>query len=300
MNSSTAERPLRIPPWIRSKIPGGENFTEIKKYLTENKLHTVCQEASCPNLGKCWQERTATAMILGDTCTRGCRFCNVKTGNPKGVIDQNEIASTVALASRLALRYIVVTSVDRDDLQDGGAAHFAKVVQALKESDDKLLVEVLIPDFKGEESSLHILGRSQPFVIAHNLETVRSQTTRVRDRRANYDLSLSVLKFFKSNYPHIATKSSLMAGLGESFEEIVVAMQDLANVGVDIVTLGQYLRPSRSHLSVAKYYTPEEFARLERAAYDLGFSFVAAGPMVRSSYRAHEYVDALAVKNGSK
>jgi len=283
----------RKPLWLKSKIPQGQDFTEIKSELRERGLFTVCEEAKCPNLAECWSARTATIMILGDTCTRACKFCHVKTGNPKGFINHLEIENSAQMVEIMNLRYVVITSVDRDDLPDGGAKHFADVVRAVKQKNPQTEIEVLIPDFKGEIEPMHTLAQSSPLVIAQNLETVKRLTHPVRDRRAGYEQTLQCLKFYKDNYPHIKTKTSLMVGLGETWEEIYQTLQDINNVGVNIVTFGQYLQPSLNHLPVIKFYTPEEFDELKRISLRMGFEFVASGAMIRSSYKAADYLDHL-------
>ena len=279
------------PKWLKAKIPTGENVNTIKKNLREKNLYTVCEEAKCPNLGECWAKRTATMMILGDTCTRACKFCNVKTGNPKGFVDLNEVQNAVNMVSLMNLRYIVITSVDRDDLDDYGAGHFANVVRAVNANHKNTKVEVLIPDFNGEEKHMRTLAESNPFVIAQNIETVKRLTHPVRDRRASYETTMNVLNFYKKEYPHLSTKSSIMLGLGESDEEIKETLRDLKSNNVDIVTLGQYLQPSRNHLKVEKFYHPDEYDAFKDYAYSIGFKFVASGPMVRSSYKASDYLD---------
>lgn len=278
------------PRHLKMKIPKGNNYNSVKKSLRERNLFTVCEEASCPNLGECWSAKTATMMILGDTCTRACKFCNVKTGNPKGMLDKDEPRKASEMVELMSLNYIVITSVDRDDLEDFGAGQFASVVRRVNQDHKDVKVEVLIPDFAVVEEHMHTLAKSEPFVIAQNLETVERLTHPVRDRRAGYQKTLDALKFYKENYPHIATKSSLMVGLGETKEELVQAMTDLRNVGVNIITFGQYLRPTLAHLEVQRYYELEEFDHLKKIAYDIGFDFVASGPMVRSSYKAAEYL----------
>ena len=288
------------PRYLKAKIPKGGNYTSVKKSLREKNLFTVCEEAKCPNLGECWDAKTATMMILGDTCTRACKFCNVKTGNPKGWIDLEEPKKASEMVAMMGLKYLVVTSVDRDDLADYGAGHFASVVNQIAVSHPDVKVEVLIPDFAVVEDHMHTLAKSKPFVIAQNLETVRRLTHSVRDRRAGYEKTLSALKFYKENYPDIATKTSLMVGLGETKEELVEAMMDLHNVGVNIITFGQYLRPTMAHLEVQRYYEEEEFVHLKKIAYDIGFEFVASGPMVRSSYKAADYLDFLNEKLGTE
>ena len=288
------------PHFLKSKIPSGENVGILSQKLKSLNLHTVCEEAKCPNRHECWDNKTATMMILGGICTRGCRFCNVQTGNTHQIIDQSEIDSAIKLVETMNLNFIVITSVDRDDLADYGANHFAKVVQAIKNKYPKVLVEVLIPDFNNCESSMQVLANSGPFVIAHNIETVESLTPNVRDKRASYQKSLQVLKFYHSHYPLITTKSSIMLGLGETKEEIIQTMKDLKQVGVDILTLGQYLMPSKKSIQVNKYYEPSEFEELKQIAYQLNFKFVAAGPLVRSSYRASDYMKYLEADHVAK
>lgn len=277
------------PRYLKSKIPKGDNYLQVKKSLREKNLFTVCEEARCPNLGECWEAKTATMMILGDTCTRACKFCNVKTGNPKGQLDFDEPRKASEMVSLMALNYIVITSVDRDDLEDFGSSQFASVVKQVNTDHPNVKVEVLIPDFAVVPEHMHTLAKSKPFVIAQNLETVKRLTHPVRDRRAGYEKTLNALKFYSENYPEIATKSSLMVGLGETKDELVEAMMDLKNSGVKIITFGQYLRPTLAHLEVQKYYELEEFEHLKKIAYDIGFDFVASGPMVRSSYKAADY-----------
>lgn len=288
------------PKYLKAKIPKGDNFLGVKKNLRERNLYTVCEEAKCPNLGECWDSKTATMMILGDTCTRACKFCNVKTGNPKGWLDLNEPAKASEMVQMMGLKYLVVTSVDRDDLEDYGAGHFAAVVERIAVDHPEVKVEVLIPDFGVVEKHMKTLADSRPFVIAQNLETVKRLTHPVRDRRAGYEKTLDALKYYNEHHPEIATKSSLMVGLGETKDELVQAMTDLKAVGVNIITFGQYLRPTMAHLEVQRYYELEEFEHLKKIAYDIGFDFVASGPMVRSSYKAADYLEFLNKKLGEE
>lgn len=281
----------RKPEWLKVKLPEGQDFKEIRDNLREKGLATVCEEAKCPNISECWSARTATVMILGDTCTRACKFCNVKTGNPKGFINPEEIENTSKMVSLMSLRYIVITSVDRDDVPDHGAGHFAAVVQRVHQDHPETKVEVLIPDFGVVPERMHTLAQSNPYVIAQNIETVRRLTHPVRDPRAGYDKTLECLKFYKENYPHIQTKTSIMVGLGETWKEIQETLEDLRANNVDIVTFGQYLQPTKRHLNVEKFYTPEEFEELKRMALKMGFKFVASGPLVRSSYKAGDFLD---------
>lgn len=276
------------PEWLKIRPPGGENYSRIKELLKGLKLHTVCEEARCPNVSECWGGGTATVMLMGDTCTRACRFCHVKSGNPKGVLDENEPVNTATAIAELQLKYVVLTSVDRDDLQDGGADHFAKTVEEIKNRSRQTLVEVLIPDFQGDEKSIERICRSGVDVIAHNIETVERLTPSVRDIRCGYRQSLEVLKKVKDQYPHIYTKSSIMVGLGETKNEVFQAMEDLLQAGVQIVTVGQYLRPTTWHLPVEEYIHPDVFKEYERVGLEKGFLCVPSGPLVRSSYRAAE------------
>ncbi len=280
----------RKPDWLKVKLPQGDNFKEVRENLRAKGLFTVCEEASCPNIGECWSQKTATVMILGDTCTRACKFCDVKTGNPKVFINHNEVVETAQMVGIMSLKYVVITSVDRDDLPDYGAGHFANVVRKIHEDHPEVIVEVLIPDFVGNETHMHTLAKSNPFVIAQNIETVKRLTHPVRDRRASYEVTMNCLKFYKEHYPHISTKTSLMLGLGETKEEVLETLRDLRAVGCDIITFGQYLRPTLRHLEVKRYITPEEFLDYKKLAYDMGFTFVASGPLVRSSYKAYDYL----------
>ncbi|OUR95428.1 lipoyl synthase [Halobacteriovorax marinus] len=284
------------PDWFKVKLPSGKEYEQVRKKLREKNLWTVCEEASCPNQGECWSAKTATMMILGGTCTRACKFCAVDTGNPGGVIDFQEIQNASDMVETMGLRYLVVTSVDRDDLADFGAAHFGNIVKRIRKDHPDTLVEVLIPDFDGNEEHMHTLGSSRPFVIAQNIETVKRLTHPVRDRRAGYEKTLGCLKYYNEEFSEIATKSSIMLGLGETDNEIIQCLKDLRSVGTNIVTLGQYLRPTPRHLKVEKYYHPDEFAKFKEIAYEVGFDFVASGPLVRSSYKAADYLDHLKAK----
>lgn len=281
--------PGRKPSWLKMQIPGGNEFEHIQSMLRARGLHTVCEEARCPNLGECWGGGTATMMVLGDTCTRGCRFCAVKTGNPMGVLDKDEPDKVAESCELMHLRYVVLTSVDRDDLPDGGASHFAACVVRAKARVPGLLVECLTPDFQGDVAAIETIIASGLDVFAHNLETVRSLTGRVRDKRAGYDLSLDVLRTAKDLAPTLVTKSSIMLGLGETDRELDQAFDDLRTAGVDVLTLGQYLRPTLLHLPVKEYLSPARFEALRQRALRKGFAYVASGPMVRSSYRAAEF-----------
>jgi lipoic acid synthetase len=278
--------PLQKPAWIRVKAGGGTGrFGEIKRLLREQELHTVCEEASCPNIGECFGRGTATFLILGKLCTRRCPFCDVGHGRPLPP-DPREPAHLAGSVARLGLRYVVITSVDRDDLRDGGAGHFAEVVAAVRERSPSTLVETLVPDFRGRmQAALEALGRALPDVQNHNLETVPRLYRQVRPG-ADYVHSLEFLRRFKERHPDIPTKSGLMVGLGETDEEILQVMRDLAARGVELLTVGQYLAPSPRHLPVVRYVPPDTFKMFEEAAREMGFSGVASGPMVRSSYWA--------------
>jgi lipoic acid synthetase len=268
--------------------PSGERYFEIKRRMRALGLATVCEEAQCPNVGECWSGGTATFMLMGDTCTRGCRFCAVTTGKPEA-LDPMEPRKVAVSVKAMELDYVVITSVNRDELPDGGAAHFAATVRAVRAENPKTLVEVLIPDFQGDRAALAALSASEPDVTAHNVETVERLTPEVRDRRASYRQSLAVLQHLKDLRPRAYTKSSLMLGLGEAKDEIHDAMRDLRSAGVDLLTLGQYLQPAGWNLPVHEYLPPERFAEYERMGLEEGFLYVASGPLVRSSYRAGEF-----------
>ena len=291
----SVELPLHIkkPLWLKTPVASGEGYFAIKKDLRESKLHTVCQEAKCPNISECWNSRTATFMILGDTCTRGCRFCHIKTGNPDGLIDNEEPIHVAQSARSMKLKYVVITMVDRDDLSDGGGAHVARVIDTVKELNPGIIVELLAGDFNENEEALRTILRARPDVFAHNLETVKRLTPRVRDARANYLKSLRVLKFVKATaeYP-LFTKTALMLGLGETKDEVIATLADARSENIDFVTIGQYMRPTRKHLAIKRWVTPEEFLEFGNIALDLGFKSAASAPLVRSSYRAREYFEA--------
>ncbi|WP_097459422.1 lipoyl synthase [Mangrovitalea sediminis] len=285
--SSHAETPVqRKPDWLRVRMPGGERYDAVQRNVKDHRLSTVCQESHCPNIGECWNNGTATIMVMGAVCTRACRFCAVDTGNPKGWLDSDEPENTAKSVELMGLRYIVLTSVDRDDLDDGGAAHYAACVKAIKTRTPQVKVEALTPDFDAVMAHVEQVVDSGLDVFAQNVETVKRLTSRVRDPRAGYEKTLSVLAHAKQYRPDILTKTSLMLGLGETDEEILATMDDLLAIGVDILTLGQYLRPTKNHLPVERYYSPEEFNRYRDIGLEKGFMEVAAGPMVRSSYRA--------------
>jgi lipoic acid synthetase len=280
-------RDARKPGWLRVEVPGGERYQRVRETLAGLRLHTVCAEAHCPNVGECWGGGTATVMLMGDTCTRACRFCNVKTAHRPPPLDPDEPRHVAEAVRSLGLDYVVITSVDRDDLPDGGAAHFAEAIVRLRDVPG-LHVEVLTPDFRGDVEAVRTVGRARPDVFANNVETVRRLTPVVRDARAGYDQTLAVLARMKAEFPEILTKSSIMVGLGETPAEVEEAMGDLRRAGVEILTLGQYLRPSDWHLPVVEFVTPERFRAYEDAGRRHGFRYVASGPLVRSSYRAGE------------
>jgi lipoic acid synthetase len=277
--------PLRKPRWIRAQAPSGEKYQEIKQLLREQELHTVCEEASCPNIGECFSHGSATFMILGGICTRRCPFCDVAHGTPLPP-DLEEPAHLADSIAAMKLKYVVITSVDRDDLRDGGSRHFADCVRAVRERSPGTRIEILVPDFRGRlETALDILGTALPDVLNHNLETIPRLYKQARPG-ADYCHSLELLREFKRRYPHTLTKSGLMVGLGETDEEILQVMRDLREHGVEMLTIGQYLQPTRHHLPVERFVEPAQFERFRMAAEEMGFHNAACGPMVRSSYHA--------------
>ncbi|XP_073125187.1 lipoyl synthase 2, mitochondrial [Henckelia pumila] len=291
----TKKKPLPKPKWMKESIPGGEKYTQIKKRLRELKLHTVCEEAKCPNLGECWSggetgTATATIMILGDTCTRGCRFCNVKTSRTPPPPDPNEPTNVAEAIVSWGLDYVVITSVDRDDLPDQGSGHFAETVQKLKKMKPTMLVEALVPDFRGDPDCVEKVAKSGLDVFAHNIETVEELQSVVRDHRANFKQSLDVLVMAKDYaFPGTLTKTSIMLGCGETPDQVVKTMEKVRAAGVDVMTFGQYMRPSKRHMPVSEYITPEAFEKYRILGMQMGFRYVASGPMVRSSYKAGEF-----------
>lgn len=280
---------LKKPEWLKARLPSGRKYHQVKSLIHSLGLSTVCEEARCPNMGECWSGGTATLMLMGDVCTRGCRFCHVKTGNPKGKLDEREPEKVARAVSLLNLSYVVLTSVNRDDLPDEGAGHFAETILFVKKQIPSIMVEVLTPDFKGRHHLIDKVLLSQPDVFAHNIETVKRLTPLVRDPRAGYNQSLKALSRAKKHSPSVYTKSSLMLGLGEKEREVFQTLRDLRAVGCDIVTFGQYLRPSRRHLPVKEYIRPEKFKSWKWEAENLGFLYSAGGPLIRSSYRAGEF-----------
>ena len=279
------------PEWLRARLPGGGRFSQVQKTVREHRLSTVCEESMCPNLGECWSNGTATIMVMGSVCTRACRFCAVDTGNPSGWLDPEEPGNCAETVRLMNLRYVVITSVDRDDLNDGGASHYARCVQAVKRKNPDTAVEALTPDFQGRLCDVETVVSSGLDVFAQNVETVQRLTRTVRDPRAGYEQSLSVLSHAKHFMPDVLTKTSLMLGLGETEDEICRAMDDMRRAEVDILTMGQYLQPTRYHLPVDRYVHPDEFDRYREAGLERGFLEVVSGPMVRSSYRADRVME---------
>ena len=274
------------PRWLKARIPAGENYQRVKNIVTDNRLSTVCEESKCPNIGECWDNGTATIMLMGAACTRACRFCAVDTGNPNGWLDAEEPDNAAQSVALMGLKYVVLTSVDRDDLEDGGAGHYAACVTAIKAANPDTAVEALTPDFCGRQCDVERVVDSAVDVFAQNIETVRRLTHPVRDPRAGYEQTLAVLAHAKVHRPDVLTKTSLMVGLGETDAELLETLHDLQAIGVDIVTFGQYLQPTRNHLPVARFVTPEKFDQYRQWGLELGFLEVVSGPLVRSSYRA--------------
>ena len=281
------EEKLRKPSWIRAKVPTGKKFFEIKNILRDQKMHTVCEEASCPNIGECFSKGTATFMIMGDICTRRCPFCDVGHGRPNP-LDPDEPKNLAESVAAMNLRYVVITSVDRDDLRDGGAQHFADCITAIRERSPNTKIEILVPDFRGRlDIALQILAQTPPDVMNHNLETHPRLYKQARPG-ADYQHSLELLRRYKEMMPHIPTKSGIMVGLGESDDEVREIMRDMRTHQIEMITVGQYLQPSDGHLPVLRYVTPEQFKQFEEEAYAMGFTNAAIGAMVRSSYHADE------------
>jgi lipoic acid synthetase len=287
---STKALHIAKPAWLKTPIPTGETYFNIKRDLRERKLYTVCEEAKCPNIGQCWNTNTATFMVLGEVCTRGCRFCNVKTGNPNGWLDLNEPNQVAESAALMKLKYVVITMVDRDDLPDGGAEHVATVVRKVRELNPGIIIELLAGDFRGSDDALKTILAERPEVYAHNIETVERLSPRVRDARANYRQSVRALQRVRELAPYrVFTKSAVMLGLGEDEDEVKQSLRDLREAGVEFVTLGQYMRPTNKHLSIKRFAHPDEFYRLREYAESIGYLSVASAPLVRSSFKAHEF-----------
>jgi lipoyl synthase len=289
------EHPRRRPPWIKVRAPGGEVYEEVRDLMRKQTLHTVCEEAQCPNIGECWGRKSATFLMMGDTCTRSCGFCDIKTGRPSPLdwAEPNRVAEAVRA---LGLRHVVITSVNRDERKDGGAPIFAMVIKRIRQLQPGCSIEVLIPDFKGSEEALKVVMDAQPEILNHNVETVPRLFKKVQPQD-KYEWAMKTLRNAKQMDPLVLTKSGIMVGLGETFEEVVDVMRDLANQGVDILTIGQYLQPSKQHLLVERFYLPEEFDRFEVIGKELGFKWVESGPLVRSSYRADMQVRELSKLN---
>jgi lipoic acid synthetase len=285
--AGTQPEPIgRKPSWLRARLPSGGKYEQVKRNVKTHRLATVCEESKCPNIGECWTNGVATIMLMGDVCTRACRFCSVDTGNPRGWLDPEEPDNSAESVRLMDLKYVVLTSVDRDDLADGGAGHYADCVRAIKRVNPDTAVEALTPDFQGRLHDVEVVIDSGLDVFAQNVETVRRLTHPVRDPRAGYQQTLGVLAHAKRHRPAVLTKTSLMLGLGETFDEVVETMDDLRAIGVDILTFGQYLRPTVNHLPVDRFVPPEEFRRLREIGLEKGFLEVVSGPLVRSSYRA--------------
>ena len=289
------KHPRRRPPWIRVKAPSGETYEQVHDLMRSKTLHTVCEEAQCPNIGECWGSGTATFLMMGDTCTRSCGFCDIKTGRPSPLdwAEPNRVAESVRAMN---LRHVVITSVNRDERADGGAPIFAMVIKRIRQLQPGCSIEVLIPDFKGNEAALKIVMDAQPEILNHNVETVPRLFKKVQPQD-RYEWALATLGNAKKMDPLVLTKSGIMVGLGETFDEVVAVMRDLAGLGVDILTIGQYLQPSKQHLPVERFYLPEEFDRFQEIGKELGFKWVESGPLVRSSYRAERQVRELSKLN---
>ena len=287
----TKDQSRRRPPWLKVRAPSGETYEGLKKLMRSKSLHTVCEEARCPNIGECWGAGTATFLIMGDTCTRSCGFCDIKTGRP-APLDWHEPERVAQAVKQMDLRHVVITSVNRDERPDGGAPIFALIIQRIREIQPGCSIEVLIPDFKGDEAALKIVMDAKPEILNHNVETVPRLFRKVQPQD-QYDWAMTTLENAKKMQPDVLTKSGIMLGLGEQWDELVAVIRDLANVGVDILTLGQYLQPSKKHLPLEKYYTPAQFDELRDIALGFGYKWVESGPLVRSSYRAEKQVRAL-------
>lgn len=293
-SSEPSEKPAaepRKPNWLRVRIGSGKRYKEVLQTVAEHNLATVCEESHCPNIGECWNHGTATIMLMGSVCTRACKFCAVDTGNPHGLLDASEPANVARSVALMNLRYVVLTSVDRDDLPDGGAAHYAACIRAIKTTSPGTAVEALTPDFSGVLEHVQVVVDSGLEVFAQNIETVERLTHIVRDPRAGYDQTMQVLRAAKQHRPEVLAKSSIMLGIGETDDEVVQTLEDLRNHRVDIVTLGQYLRPTPNHLPIDRWVTPAEFERFRAIGLEMGFTEVASGPLVRSSYRADRILD---------
>lgn len=286
-----ANRPMRRPPWIKVRAPGGDTYEWLRGLMRNKELHTVCEEAHCPNIGECWGAGTATFLMMGDTCTRSCGFCDIKTGRP-APLDWTEPIRVAEAVRAMNLRHVVITSVNRDERADGGAPIFAMVIRRIRQIQPGCSIEVLIPDFKGKAEALKIVMEAQPEILNHNVETVPRLFKKVQPQD-RYEWAMATLGNAKQMDGLVLTKSGIMVGLGETFEEVVEVMRDLANLKVDILTIGQYLQPSKKHLPIERYYTPDEFIEFKRIGLEMGFKWVESGPLVRSSYHADKQVRAL-------
>ncbi len=285
---SKPELMVRKPEWLKVSLPQGKQYLDVKEIIARKQLHTICVSGKCPNLAECWGRGTATFMILGDVCTRACRFCNVKTGSPQGVVDWDEPDRLADTIEGMKLRHVVLTSVDRDDLPDGGASLWAKTVQRVKERNPGVTIETLIPDFNGVAAHINQVIDAGPNIVSHNMETVRRLTPKVRSR-AKYEVSLKTIEII-AKHGGVKAKSGIMVGLGETPEEIIETMDDLRNVGCKVLTIGQYLQPTRKHLTVKEYVSLEQFQEYKRIGLEKGFQFVESGPLVRSSYHAEKHI----------
>ena len=289
--TTTPLKRQRKPEWLRVSLPSGENYKNVKQIMRSKQLHTVCEEARCPNMGECWNAGTATFLILGDICTRSCRFCDIKTGRPLP-IDWDEPERVAQAVKSMNLKHVVITSVNRDEREDGGAPIFAACITRIREVQPDCTIEVLIPDFKGSIDALKIVMDAEPEILNHNVETVPRLFKQVQPQD-KYEWALTTLDNARKLSPKALTKSGIMVGLGEEWDEVVAVMQDLADVGVQILTIGQYLQPSKAHMPMSRYYHPDEFAELKRIGLAMGYKWVESGPLVRSSYHAHEQLDRL-------
>lgn len=289
--TGTRSRPRRRPDWIKVRVPKGASYDFLKDLMRSKQLHTVCEEAMCPNIGECWGSGTATFLMLGDTCTRSCGFCDIKTGRP-APLDWEEPERVAQAVRKMNLRHVVITSVNRDERKDGGAPIFALVIERIRQVQPGCSIEVLIPDFKGNEDALKIVMDARPEILNHNVETVPRLFRKVQPQD-RYEWALTTLRNAKRMEPDVLTKSGIMVGLGEQPDEVVAVMEDLAEIGVDILTIGQYLQPSKKHLPIERYYRPEEFESFKKVGTELGFRWVESGPLVRSSYHAEKQVRAL-------
>ncbi len=285
------DRPKRRPPWIKVRAPSGENYERVRELMRAKTLHTVCEEAMCPNIGECWGHGTATFLMMGDTCTRSCGFCDIKTGRP-APLDWGEPLRVAEAVRSMGLRHVVITSVNRDERPDGGAPIFAMVIRAVRQLQPGCSIEVLIPDFKGKPDALKIVMDAQPEILNHNVETVPRLFRKVQPQD-HYEWAMATLGNAKQMDPLVLTKSGIMVGLGETFDEVLAVMRDLAGLKVDILTIGQYLQPSKKHLPIDRYYEPAEFDEFRRVGLEMGFKWVESGPLVRSSYHADQQVRAL-------